>query len=244
MLPYFRQLNEKHYTVYRSKFPLKSKYENMKNIKLPLFPVFIAWCKSFPAFGFCFVLFLIVYPFAGSTQTPLLTQEELASKKVYTTIEEAITATESVYRLDLSRKDTKATPLKVVPADLFKLTTLQELNLSNQELKAIPAEIYNLKNLQKLDLSFNLISEIPIGISNLKHLTILSFRFNRLSELPLELCTLTSLQELDLFACRVKTLPPCVNKLKSLRKLNMQRNGLTTEEKEVIRKTLPGVTIE
>ncbi len=96
--------------------------------------------------------------------------------------------------LDLSNQG-----LTKVSQDVFKKTSLTELNLSNNQLAgSLPGEIRFLSNLEVLDASNNQMTGVPAEIGQLSHLRVLNLGNNQLTGLPLELGNLTSLETLDL----------------------------------------------
>jgi len=115
-------------------------------------------------------------------------------------------------KLDLSNQG-----LTQVPQNVFKLTNLQELNVSNNKLTgALPAEIRHLQNLQILDASNNQMTGVPAEIGQLENLRILNLSNNQLTGLPYEL-----------------------GNLKKLQVLNLSGNNYSTQDLEIIRQGLP-----
>ena len=62
-----------------------------------------------------------------------------------------------------------------------KLSTLQSLNLANNELVRLPDTIFELTSLEYLDLSHNKLEELPKNVTQLSSLTTLDLRGNPLS---------------------------------------------------------------
>ncbi len=88
-----------------------------------------------------------------------------------------------------------------IPAELSKLTQLEDLDLSyNGLVGEIPSELSSLKNLQRLDLSSNQLSGgIPPELGDLSELTELVLRGNKLhGSIPRQLGQLANLEVLDL----------------------------------------------
>jgi Leucine-rich repeat (LRR) protein len=100
----------------------------------------------------------------------------------------------SKVNLDLSKSG-----LEKLPSNVWSMTSLEELNLSNNRLTgALPAEIRQLRNLRILDASNNLMTGVPAEIGQLTKLQELNLSNNQLTGLPSELGNLTSLRVLDL----------------------------------------------
>lgn len=80
---------------------------------------------------------------------PLFSLEELNHQKIYNNINSLPKNLDSVYRLDLSEQQ-----LTTIPEIVFKLTNLQELNLSQNNLSNLNG-FENLSNLQVLNIGMN-----------------------------------------------------------------------------------------
>ena len=117
-----------------------------------------------------------------------------------------------------------------IPAELGRLTNLQELSFSINTLSGeIPAELGNLTNLQGLDLLQNELSgEIPEELGNLTNLQLLYLHRNKLSgEIPEELGNLTNLQLLYLNDNELTgTIPTALANLAQLREFDISNTGL------------------
>ena len=74
----------------------------------------------------------------------------------------------------------------------------EEFIFSGKGVTNIPAEVFSMKNLKELDLSCNCISEIPSSIKNLSSLTKLNLSGNKIYELPAEISRLKFLKEIYL----------------------------------------------
>ncbi|MCF8374460.1 MAG: leucine-rich repeat domain-containing protein [Bacteroidales bacterium] len=142
----------------------------------------------------------------GSTlaQDKLLSERKLKRQNTFTSIEEAMTKPDEVYKLKLGGE---GKTLKDIPVEVFQLKNLQDLDLSSNRISLLPDELFKLTNLQKLDVSFNQISEIPAGIKQLTNLRVLLCKGCRLVSLPSELGQLQNLEELDLFANHIHSCP-------------------------------------
>lgn len=86
-----------------------------------------------------------------------------------------------------------------IPQDIFAMTNLQQLDLSNNLLTgALPAEIRHLQNLQILNISSNRMTGLPAELGQLSKLRILNVSDNQLTGIPHELGNLQNLEVLDL----------------------------------------------
>lgn len=96
--------------------------------------------------------------------------------------------------LDLSGRG-----LKKVPAYVFDMTSLTELDISGNALEgALPSELGRLSGLKKLDASNNRMTGVPAEIGRLTSLETLDLSDNQLTGLPMELGNLKQLKVLDL----------------------------------------------
>uniref|UniRef100_A0A3B3B8Z4 Leucine rich repeat containing 18a n=1 Tax=Oryzias melastigma TaxID=30732 RepID=A0A3B3B8Z4_ORYME len=141
--------------------------------------------------------------------------------------------------------------LTVFPKCLFKLTNVDELDLSRNLLQKLPDRIGNFSSLTRLDLHSNKLESLPESVGNLAALTHLNLAnncltfeglpfslgrltnlkslnlgMNWLDNLPPTLESLVNLQELGLFDNRFVKLPEFVKVLRNLTKLNLKRNPL------------------
>jgi len=98
-----------------------------------------------------------------------------------------------------------------------------------------PREIFQLTNLLALDLSDCDIMFIHPDISELCNLQLLSLRANHIRYLPLSLFQLTSLQYLDLGRNNIRILPPTIGELVHLRELYLDINPLGSIDREIVK---------
>lgn len=133
-----------------------------------------------------------------------------------------------VVSLNFTNKNVSSDGITEIPAEIGKLTALQELHCSDNSITVIPPEIGNLVNLQKLDLSSNKIALFPAEIGNLVNLVDLDVRHNNIEMLPPEIAQLQALQILRLWGNKLTTLDAGITKLKELKELYLKDNRLTT----------------
>jgi Leucine-rich repeat (LRR) protein len=150
---------------------------------------------------------------------------------------------------------------------LWTLTTLERLSLRKNKLAALPAEIAALNRLVWVDLGENQIAELnpalcqlpaltelylndntltglPPEIASAKKLTYLNLDRNQLTNLPPEIIELSSLKWLRLNGNKLTALPEKIDQLApTLKRLHLKGNPLPDEEKERLRKALPGCEI-
>ncbi|XP_057767887.1 plant intracellular Ras-group-related LRR protein 5-like isoform X2 [Salvia miltiorrhiza] len=113
-----------------------------------------------------------------------------------------------------------------LPFTLGKLSTLSELNLSENRIMALPNSIASLKTLMKLDVHGNQLINLPSLFGELHSLTDLDLSGNLLKSLPESFRNLKLLINLDLSSNRFSKLPTIVGDLCSLQRLNVETNDL------------------
>lgn len=163
----------------------------------------------------------------------------LATKPVFTSLEEALKNPDQVYRLNLRKQK-----LKKVPSEIFKLKNLQELNISKNKLTEIPAGIENLPNLELLDASANELESLPAEIGQCTSLKRMILNRNNIQELPSTIGNLSALEYLDLWSNSIIEFPEAINKLsETLKVLDLRVINMNDERQEAIRALLPKTTI-
>jgi hypothetical protein len=128
----------------------------------------------------------------------------------------------SLEQLDLSENQFTELP-DVIPS----LTKLTSLSLAQNKLQVLNKEIGYLSLLQGLDLSNNNLTELPEEIGNLKSLTYLFSSENQISILPSSIENFTELLNLDLSANEFSELPQQIMALTSLQTLSLNNNHIT-----------------
>ncbi|CAF2066349.1 unnamed protein product [Rotaria magnacalcarata] len=111
---------------------------------------------------------------------------------------------------DSEKQDLSSQGLSMVPSEIFELSTLRRLILSNNNLSGLPPSLSSLVNLEYLDISHN-----PLLVSN---------GHNDYSCFPRELENLKKLQALILADCGLKYIPVAVWNAVSLQTLDLSRN--------------------
>ncbi len=154
-------------------------------------------------------------------------------------------------KLDLSRKGIRSFPAQIgkltqlqqldldgnqltsLPAKIGKLTKLTELRFDNNQLTSVPAEIGKLTQLQRLDLDGNQLTSLPSQIGKLTKLRKMYLNDNQLTSLPAEIGKLSQLRTLFLHSNRLTSLPAEIGKLTQLQELYLHRNQLTSLPAEI-----------
>ncbi|KAF5729691.1 Protein lap1 [Tripterygium wilfordii] len=113
-----------------------------------------------------------------------------------------------------------------LPVSLGKLSSVTELDLSENRIMALPATIGSLGALTKLDIHSNQLINLPDSFGELITLTDLDLHANRLKSLPASFVNLTNLISLDLSSNHFSRLPETIGNLSSLKLLNVETNDL------------------
>lgn len=120
-----------------------------------------------------------------------------------------------------------------LPAEMFQLTSVENILLRENHLTSLPPEIGLLRNVQTLGLSRNKLTILPREIGQLTHLRQLLLDGNQLTSLPPEIGNLTRLRELQLDGNRLTSLPPEIGQLTNLQTLGLTDNELTSLPREL-----------
>jgi Leucine-rich repeat (LRR) protein len=106
------------------------------------------------------------------------------------------------------------------------LTSLEILDLSNNQLTDLPIELNSLTALLNLDLDHNLFTDVPAVTATLTNLQVLYLGRNTLSALPIQLSGLNHLNELALHNNEFRQVPPVIERLTHLSTLNISVNQI------------------
>ncbi|BBI16549.1 leucine-rich repeat domain-containing protein [Neochlamydia sp. S13] len=118
--------------------------------------------------------------------------------------------------------------LTYLPPEIWQLSHLQALNLSNNQLTVIPSSIGHLSQLQTLYLNFNHLTAIPAEVGQLSQLQMFRLDSNLLTAVPAAIGQLSQLRELWLCNNQLTTIPIEVGQLSQLQLLLLSNNWLNT----------------
>lgn len=167
---------------------------------------------------------------------------------------------------NLKRLSINATQIKEFPSDLSALERLETIGLDHNEFKKVPEPILTIPNLKRLglnnnkliDLKFiderleglesiylysNELKQIDCEIENLKSLKELLIFGNEIDSIPDCIASLTNLEKLEIWSNPIKYVSPEIQKLTKLKSMRMEKDNLTEEQMEEIRKWLPNTEI-
>lgn len=117
--------------------------------------------------------------------------------------------------------------IAAVRPEIYKLTKLESMDLSDNEIQTLTAEIGQLTNLRTLDLANNQITYLPAELGQLTNLTTLKLDNNQIAALPEEMGKLSLLNDLSLRHNGLATVPDEMTKLYNLRRLDLSHNAFT-----------------
>jgi len=106
---------------------------------------------------------------------------------------------------NLQKLDVSSNHIVSLPAEA--LSTLQDLDLSDNGIADPPEEVFTLPNLKKLNLSFNKISQFWDGFTISSPLRELNLSDNQIAEFPEALLAISTLEHLSLLANPIRLLP-------------------------------------
>ena len=155
----------------------------------------------------------------------LVTLEQLRQTKIYHKLDNLPENTDSVFSLNLSEQD-----LTKLPSEIFKLTNLQKLDISQNKLSNLKG-IEELRNLQILNIGMNDFETFPNEITKLRNLKIINFYWNNIKSFPDDFYKKNILiEELDMSSMFEFDFENNLNKIhlfKNLRQLNLGNNQIS-----------------
>lgn len=160
--------------------------------------------------------------------------------RIYTSLEEALSASGPVYRLKL----TKLPKRDSLPEELFQLTQLRELTVKGCRLCVVNQRIGELCHLRYLNLDHNKLVRLPNTIGRLAELHTLVISRNMIETLPDSIAKLKQLVEIDAWDNPLYVLPESIKALKkTLKTLDLRQIPLTKWEYEEMEYLLPETKI-
>lgn len=167
---------------------------------------------------------------------------------------------------NLKRLSINATLIKEFPSDLSALENLESIGLDDNEFIKVPEPIMTIPNLKRLKLNNNNLSnlqfidnqlkglesiylysneiqQIDCEIENLKSLKELLIFDNEIDSIPNCIGSLTNLEKFEIWSNPIKFISPEIQKLRNLKSMRLEKDNLTTEQMEELKKWLPDVDI-
>lgn len=126
-------------------------------------------------------------------------------------------------------------PECLIPIELWMLTNLKKIKITNAGITEIPAEIGQLQQLTDLCLTNNSISVIPEEIFLLKNIQYLNLGNNKITVIPASINKLQNLNYLGIYYNPIKSFPGEINSLTNLVYLSCWKTGIPQNEIENVR---------
>jgi len=185
-------------------------------------------------------LLILILSMTISSKAQILNPDELALKKIYTTLEDALKNPKEVYRLKLVGKP----KCDSIPDEIFSLPNLQELTIRRCKLQLVNNRISELKNLQYLNLDQNRLVKLPESLCKLSELKTLIISRNYISYLPDNIGKLKKLTAIDAWDNQIYILPKSIAKLsETLEILDLRQVAIKSDEYEDMTSLLPKTKI-
>ncbi|CAD0195569.1 unnamed protein product [Chrysodeixis includens] len=135
---------------------------------------------------------------------------------------EALSLTESLRNLDLSKNR-----LSTLPDEICKFKLLKQLNLDTNRIDTIPSALGNLRKLEMFNISSNLITALPDSFAKLSNLKQVYLNNNRLKEFPMQLLGLHNLDVLEISNNKITEIPNGMSELYAA-ELNLSQNEISS----------------
>ena len=175
----------------------------------------------------------------GQRQTLLLYGPD-DNGTTYTSLEEALQSSETVYRLKLNKLANRDS----LPEELFRLTEIRELTVKGCRLNIVNQDIAKLKHLRYLNLDRNKLVRLPNSIGELEELEMLIISRNMIVILPDSISKLKNLHTIDAWDNPMYILPESITKIQNtLRTIDLRQIPLTKWEYEAMENLLPNTEI-
>jgi Leucine-rich repeat (LRR) protein len=127
----------------------------------------------------------------------------------------------------------------IVPLELWNLTGLKKLKITNANLTAIPPAVGQLQQLDALCLTNNLITEVPEALFSLKNLTYLNLGNNKINSISPLVQNMEKLDYFGIYYNPLVTLPETINSLKNLTYLSCWKTNIPQQEIDKLKTQLP-----
>lgn len=132
---------------------------------------------------------------------------------------------------------------KKVPETILTIPNLKRLGLNNNKLTDLKFIDERLEGLESIYLYSNEIQQIDCEIENLQNLKELLIFDNNIDSIPDCIGSLTNLEKLEIWSNPIKYVSPEIRRLTNLKSMRMEKDNLTEEQMEAIKKWLPNTEI-
>lgn len=131
-----------------------------------------------------------------------------------------------------------------VPAELWTLTGLKKIKITNAHLTEIPVAIGQLKQLNEICLSNNAISAIPDEFYTLKNIGYANFGYNKIAAISPAISQLQNLNYLGIYHNPLTSLPEQISSLKNLAFFSCWKTNIPDKEFDTVRQNLPKAYVQ
>lgn len=134
-------------------------------------------------------------------------------------------------------------PECVVPVELWSLTGLKKIKITNANLTEIPSTIGKFSGLEVFCLTHNAIASIPEELYTIKTLTYLNLGYNNINVVSPSVANLENLDYLGVFYNPLHSLPKEITHLTKLSFISCWKTKIPQKEIEALRIKLPNTGI-
>lgn len=155
-------------------------------------------------------------------------------------------ATNTIEYLQISFYPIQRIKLALDSIDTRQFPNLKTLSLRTTGITSIPKAVFRLKTIQNLDVSFNPLTSVVIPQQALPQLQTLDVGFTSIHKTVLLkrfLVNCPALEKLFLPRCAISKIPKNIYKLRTLKTLEIGSNPLLSGEMEKCRKALPNTKV-
>ncbi len=164
-----------------------------------------------------------------------LSDAQLDTAYVYSSVEEAMRNPEEVYVLRLKVKHGE------IPPQIFDLPYLHILEMKRGKIASLPEDFKRLEYLISVDLTRNDIESFPSVLLEMPQLEVLRLGKNPINRVPEEVARMTGLQVLDLWSTQVQQLPVIIGEMQSLREVDLRMIEISQAEQDYLSELMPEV---
>jgi len=176
---------------------------------------------------FCFSL--------STTNAQFLSDAQLDTAYVYSSVEEAMANPENVFVLRLKVKRGE------IPPQVFDFPYLHILEMKRGKITSLSDDFKRLEYLISVDLTRNEIESFPPVLLEMPQLEVLRLGKNPINRVPEQITQMTGLQVLDLWSTQVQQLPVVIGEMQSLREVDLRMIEISQAEQDYLSELMPEV---
>lgn len=181
------------------------------------------------------LIFLFFFFQLSSGSAQFLSDAQLDTAYVYTSVEEAMKNPEDVFILRLKVKRGE------IPPQINDLPYLHILEMKRGKITSLPEDFKRLEYLISVDLTRNELESFPPVLLEMPQLEVLRMGKNPINRVPEEITRMTGLQVLDLWSTQVQQLPVVIGEMQSLREVDLRMIEISQAEQDYLSELMPEV---